>query len=113
MVRQDAWVTSLVERWRGDASTLRKRGAKVSAAAIDSCIADLESAAREWQLEALTLAEASQESGYTYDSIRRMVAQGELENIGAGRTPRVRRADLPRKGIRAQPDLAAAVRGDS
>jgi hypothetical protein len=45
----------------------------------------------------LTLAQASAESGYRVDSLRHKLADGTLPNAGRKGSPRIRRADLPRK----------------
>ena len=89
--------SSLAARWRTDADMLRKRGAVAQAVAVESCADDLEAALREHSLQALTLNEASQESGYSYSTLQKKVASGELPNVGNKNCPRVRRGDLPRK----------------
>jgi hypothetical protein len=67
------------------------------AQAIRDCADELDTAITEWQLEALTLEQATRESGYSYGGLQRLVAEGKLENVGEEGSPRVRRADLPRK----------------
>ncbi len=106
----------LASRWRTDVATLRKRGAVAQAVAVESCADDLEAALREQALEALTLNEASQESGYSYSTLQKKVASGELPNVGSKNCPRVRRGDLPRKAGHlprgpsdGEPDLAGKV----
>ena len=106
----------LVSQWRHDADTLRKRGAEVQAVALESCAAELEEAYREHALEALTLTEATQESGYSYSALQKKVASGELSNVGTKNGPRVRRGDLPRKAGRlprgpsdSEPDLVGTI----
>jgi hypothetical protein len=76
---------------------------------LEACAAQLESAAREHALEALTLDEARNESGYSYSALQKMVASGELENVGNKGSPRVRRGDLPRKARKEEPGIAAAI----
>ncbi len=106
----------LASQWRDEADTLRRRGAEVQAVALESCADDLEAAHREQALEALTLNEASQESGYSYSALQKKVASGELPNMGTKNCPRVRRGDLPRKAGQlprepsdGEPDLAGKV----
>ena len=109
-------LASLLFEWRDEANTLRKRGAAAQAVAVESCADDLEAALREQALEALTLNEASQESGYSYSALQKKVASGELPNMGNKNCPRVRRGDLPRKAGQlprgpsdGEPDLAGTI----
>ncbi len=76
----------------------------------------MEAALREQALEALTLNEASEESGYSYSALQKMVADGKLPNLGDRNRPRVRRGDLPRKAGQlprgpsdGEPDLAGTI----
>jgi hypothetical protein len=73
--------------------------------------ADASSAARAWELAAqeleaalkaeddklLTLAQAAALSGYSTDSLRRMVREGKLQRVGRGQRLYFRAGDLPRK----------------
>jgi hypothetical protein len=95
--RLPGFVLELVEQWRTDAALLRRRGAPDQADTMESLAAELEQRAREHQLEALALEQATAESGYSYSAISKMVAKGELANVGKKGAPRVRRGDLPRK----------------
>jgi hypothetical protein len=82
------------------------------ATALESCADDLEQHERQRELEALTLEEASLESGYSYSTLEKKTRRGELENVGRKGRPRVRRVDLPckaRNPARTAPDLAAQV----
>ena len=106
----------LIAQWRDDAETLRARGAPQQADALANCADELKAALREHDLEALTLNEASRESRYSYSSLQKRVASGELPNVGTKNCPRVRRGDLPRKAgqlprgpIDGEPDLAEKV----
>ena len=109
-------VGALASRWRTEANVLRKRGAVAQAVALESCADELETVLRERDLEALTLQGASEESGYSYSAIQKMVAEGKLPNLGDKNRPRVRRGDLPRKAGQlprgpsdGEPDLAEKV----
>jgi hypothetical protein len=51
----------------------------------------------EGEAEILTLAEAAQESGYSGDHLRHLIADGTLDNAGRKGSPRIRRGDLPVK----------------
>ena len=91
---------SLVNRWRVEAATLRRRGAPQQAEALESCAEELEAALREHELEALTLQEAAEESGYSEEHLRRMVRDGTLpaqRNGGTRSHIRISRKDLPKK----------------
>ena len=78
---------------------------------------EIEERARAHALEELTLRDAVEESGYSYSAIQKMVASGELSNLGDKGNPRVRRGDLPRKPIAppttlsGEPDLAEMILG--
>ena len=87
----------LARRWRDEADTLRRRGATAQAVVLESCAEELETVLRERDLEALNLRGASEESGYSYSALQKMVAEGKLPNMGDKNRPRVRRGDLPRK----------------
>ena len=110
----------LAAQWRSEAETLRRRGAAAQAVALESCADDLETALRERTLEALTLNEASRESGYSYSALQKMVANGTVPNQGNSHRPRIRRGDLPRKAGRlgkvsgeGEPDLVGRILGTS
>ncbi len=60
----------------------------------------------------LTLAEASQASGYSVDHLRREIRVGNVPNAGRKNAPRIRRGDLPLKAGRLIPmqrDTTSAV----
>ncbi len=106
----------LVAQWREEAAVLHRRGANAQAVVLEQCSEELEAALREHDLEALTLNEASQESGYSYSTLQKKVASGELPNVGSKNCPRVRRGDLPRKAGQlprrpsdGEPDLAGTI----
>ena len=88
-------VRDLIERWRSEMDTLRKWGA--GADILGRCINELESVLDAEKLEAITLGEAVRVSGYSYSSLQKKVAGGELPNIGKKGSPRVRKGDLPKK----------------
>jgi hypothetical protein len=77
----------------------------------EACATELEVFEYERCLEALTLPEASRESGYSTAHISRLISEGKLENVGKRRTPMVRRGDLPKKrAVSADgPDLTGKV----
>ena len=83
-------IAALVSRWLSDADVLRRRGAIAQAEALAFCAAELEQVTTEEALEALTVAQAAAESGYSPSQIRRRFP-GQA---------RIARALLPKKGSR-------------
>jgi hypothetical protein len=108
-------VEALAQRWRDEVVLLRRRGADAQAAALESCASELEEEVRRLSLEALTLEQAAEESGYSYSAVQKMVATGRLPNAGGRHSPRIRRRDLPKKPsthreqANGEPDLASLV----
>ncbi len=86
--------------WCDRAAQLRRWGAEGPARAFEEAAAELEAALRAAADEALTLAEAAAESGYSERRLRELIHDGELPQAGQRGRPRVRRADLPRKSGR-------------
>lgn len=87
----------LADDWRADAERLREYGAKGQARACEKHAEELENRLRHWEMEALSVAEAAEESGYTTRHVRRLIEDGTLPNAGDSSSPKVRRRDLPRK----------------
>lgn len=106
-------IARLATEWRTEVLGLRRRGADATAEALESCAEELEERVRKWGLERLTLEEAASESGYSYSRLQHCVAGGQIPNAGVAGSPRIRRADLPRKAGRlgrpGGPDLAGEV----
>jgi hypothetical protein len=90
-------VAELAARWRADADLLEGHGAAQAAATARRLADQLDAAIRADLDVALTLTEAARESGYSVDRLRHKVAAGELPNAGRKGSPRIRRADLPRR----------------
>jgi len=105
----------ITTRWRRDAEILHRRGGDEQAAVLESCVADLEEEARTYSLEALTVGQAANESGYSYGALQKMVSEGTIPNVGKKGAPRIRRGDLPKKpgssheSSKSEPDLAELV----
>ena len=97
--------TELTNRWLKDAETFRRWGDEHQASILERCVEDLEAFLRESDLEPLTLAQASRESGYTPDHLRRLIREGKLTNVGRRNAPRIRRGDLPQKPRRFDSSL--------
>ena len=111
-----AFAPQLAARWRQDAEILRRHGATPHAGVLEGCAKELEARQREYQLEALSLRQAAEETGLSYSALQKMVADGRVHNVGEKHRPRVRRGDLPRKAGRlasgrgdSEPDLAAQI----
>ena len=107
--------TDLVARWRTEVDLLRKRGVKELADGLESYADELEQTLVEADLEALTLDEASHESGYTKSHLSRLIAADRLPNAGRKHAPRIKRGDLPRKPedpMDDGPDLVGQIHPD-
>lgn len=105
---------NLADEWRDRANNLRRwADAEGAARALEGAAAELEAALREATDEALTLAEASEASGYSERRLRELLADGTIPNAGRRGAPRIRRGDLPRRAGRTTPtgyDPAADAR---
>lgn len=88
--------TELVQQWRTDAALLDRYEPNLARVCRDHADA-LDAAVRSVADDALDLATAAHESGYSPDRLRHMVADGKLPNAGRKGAPRVRRGDLPLK----------------
>ena len=91
-------------RWRYEADRFERDAVPGHAAALRRVADELTEALDRWWLEELTLEQAAEEKGRSYDTIQRRVASGDLPNVGRRHRPRVRRADLYRKGSMAEGD---------
>jgi hypothetical protein len=96
MTRQD-----FNAKWTGLRDEWSRRGFSAPVGPIvDELLADLRSVDRDEGAELLNLTQAALRSGYSPDSIGRMLRTGLLVNRGRKNAPRVRAADLPRKPLR-------------
>jgi hypothetical protein len=87
-----------IARWQERREEWSRLGVVVDGVKIaNQVLADLAKLDVVGAQEALTLADAAKESGYSSEHLRHLVASGKLENVGRKHAPRVRRADLPRK----------------
>ena len=88
----------LLAKWQARQEDWHRLGVQVGGAAVaDEILTDLHAMMGASALEPLTLREAAMLSGYTVDHLQRLVAAGQLENIGRKGRPRIRRGDLPVK----------------
>ena len=104
---------ALATQWRADADTFARYSGSQLADVCRRHADELDAAIRSIQGEALTLAEAAAESGYSKDRLRHMVADGTVPNAGRKGAPRVLRSEVPSKGrsVRGVFDAASVVRG--
>jgi len=86
---------SLASHWRARAEELRSLAAEGQARAFERAAQDLADALAREREATLTLEQAAQESGYSADHLRHLVAEGTVPNAGRRGAPRVRRGDLP------------------
>ena len=91
---------SLAERWEADALAADRRHDARGAALLRDLAAELRAAHASAGAEALTLGEAAKESGYSTEHLRHLVSSGALPNSGRRHSPRIARADLPKKPTR-------------
>ncbi len=92
---------NLTKKWRGHANTFQRFNEQGIATAFSTCADELEAAVSVRGDELLTLEEAEQKSGYTADSLGRLIRQGKIPNAGKTGTPKISRRNLPRKpGLR-------------
>jgi hypothetical protein len=94
----------LADRWRDEAERYEADGVPGHAALLRRVAGELWETLDRWWLEELTLEEAAEERGRSYDTIQRRVASGDLPNVGCKHRPRVRRADLYRTATTAEGD---------
>jgi hypothetical protein len=89
------------EKW----STLRDEWSRRGFSApvgpiVAELLADLQAVERDEGAELLNLTQAALRSGFSPDTLGKLVRQGKLANLGRRNAPRVRAADLPRKALR-------------
>ena len=91
-----------------DAPTLRAYGHDAEAANLERLVREVRDALVADGETAVSLTEAEQLSGYSRDHLARLVRQGAIPNAGRPNAPRIRRADLPRRGPRSSSRGAAS-----
>lgn len=87
---------SLVAEWRDKAAELERLG-QPGALIFQELAAQLERTIQDWEAEPLDFKAASAVSGFSRDTLGRLVKARLVENVGTPRRPRIRRRDLPRK----------------
>src|SRR6478609_4213440 len=86
--------------WRELAATLREELDERGSALTEKRARELEEWLATKRGESVSIAEASDATGYSTDHLRRQLGTGELQNAGERGKPRVRRGDLRPKGGR-------------
>jgi len=101
---------NLTKKWREHAKTFQLFDEQGTATAFSTCADELEAAVSGMGDEQFTLEEAEQASGYTTDSLGRLIREGRIPNAGKSGTPRISRRNLPRKpGLRTRNRQAYGV----
>jgi hypothetical protein len=90
--------TEVRGKWLARREEWARLGVRVDGAKLaDEIIADLDQLDQDAQLGSISLKEAHLIGGYSIDRLQKLVAAGELENVGRRHRPRIRRADVPVK----------------
>jgi len=90
--------SEILARWEARRDEYRRLHVHVDGALmIDELLADLRTLREAESLGVVSLQEAHLIGGYAIDSLQRMVASGQIENVGRKGKPRIRRADVPVK----------------
>lgn len=103
---------NLVTTWRHRAAGIEPYSPG-AAAAFRRCADDLDASLRSAALDEFTLAEASEQSGYSVDHLARLVRDGKIPNAGRPHVPRIRRGDLPRRAGALPSAPSVAMVGES
>lgn len=96
----------LVGYWRAHATEIEPY-APHAAGAFQRAADQLERALNHAAIEALTLEQAAEESGYSADHLGRLLREAKIPNAGRAHAPRILRRDLPRKTGGLTPSRAA------
>jgi len=84
--------------WHARRATFSESGAKVDGVRLaDLVLAELDGLEQARDTEAVTLKEAQAIGGFSIDHLQRLVASGQIENVGRKHRPRIRRSDVPIK----------------
>ena len=90
-------ISALAEHWRQEAETFRRYGDERGTQVCELHADELEAAVGAARLEAVTLNEARELGGYSYDRLWHLVKDGTLADVGESDAPRIRRCDVPVK----------------
>jgi hypothetical protein len=103
---------ALCDQWNADAELFDECGATEAAATLRRCAKQLAAYERERALEPLTLAESAVVSGLSISQLSRRAKNGSIENVGTASRPRLRRGDLPKKGLSKKPETPKTQTGE-
>ena len=90
-------LADLPPRWSGRAAEMRFLGQEPIAALIEAMLGEFETELAADASEALTIAQAAAESGYSKEHLRRLVREEQIPSAGKPNAPLIRRADVPIK----------------
>ncbi len=90
----------LADGWRADAERLRTWGCGDQAMILERCADELDAYTATEADATLSLDEAATASGYSVAHLRRLVAQGVLDDVGTNGVVALRQQDLPLKAGR-------------
>lgn len=94
----DSGLVAVIERWARRGAEYAAVGANVEGKKIcELVVAELEALARGEHQESVTLRQASELGGYSYDHLQREVKAGRIPNLGAQGRPRIPRNAVPVK----------------
>ncbi|MBA3342897.1 MAG: hypothetical protein H0T48_13815 [Gemmatimonadaceae bacterium] len=97
------------ERWIARREEFQRFHVQVDGAAlVDELLEDLKQLAAATGAIALTLRQASERTGYTTDSLSRLIRQGKLTNVGRRGAPRVLVSELPKRPASKLADRSTA-----
>lgn len=93
-----------VAKWQTRQAELERLHAQVDGATVcRELLQDFERFRAGEAEELLNLCDAARLSGYSEDHLGKLVRAGKIPNAGRAGSPRIRRADLPRRPTRVAP----------
>ena len=92
----DTPLTQLLQQWQQELALLEDLQSPV-APAYRRHVTELMAALEAFGNEPLTLDQASKLGGYDPGSLRRMIRERKIPNVGRRHAPRIRRQDVPMK----------------
>ena len=103
----DRTIADVAARWTARRAEWGRLGVRLDGEKLASeILADLTAIVSVERDTLLSVRAADAETGYSADSLGRMIRVGKLENHGSKRRPLVRRDDLPRR-VRSERRVAA------
>ena len=90
-------IDELRARWQNARDLYQELGPEGHSRLVEAFLRDIEQLEAGEQDKILTLAEASEYSGYSTEHVGRLIRNGKIPNAGRPGAPRVRAGDLPRR----------------